>query len=476
MKKEFFLLLLALFFAGCVQPPQPSATPSPSPDFGPSPSPTPSSPAVDAVGGNAIVVAAIGRVQQQVPTSTAFLAELAGVQTTAPREYRVESNGSFAPSAGLSQLTRMYFEDDEFVLSLKTVAASPHFDKTISVGPGRFEVDWKGVDSQGNAQGRVEVKLYAAGESSACATGKEGRRKCVTPSKEQVEKLYAALKSNAIEEAAKLVLPEGSLGKLLKVEKIGKAVYAGRPCTEYNVSLTEEGAALLNQAGGAKLSDLKGDFCLDDEYGFPLKTELKSTLYSVSEEVIEFQSGSYGRVKQCETPFEINSYTVGNNFGDEPGLSCEYKQKTGVKEVLAFVEGGATAQFQLPQGAADAKVYLSRVEGSALCNKVVVNGKLGFDSNGVPHAFAGLKYCNAAPDGKVCAPLGGGGDIAQAVELGSGTVISISYSWRAFEPGYRPPLPQQVAGNQYIAGGRLYGAIDYRAPSCAEKFTFPAAK
>lgn len=123
------------------------------------------------------------------------------------------------------------------------------------------------------------------------ATPKPGLKlsdNCIIPTRDQVSELWKKLQGNQLEEAIALFVPDATLKTLLKIEKKSAATYAGRPCNEYDVSLTDEALSNLNQFGGTPLSDLKGTFCLDTQYGFPLKTELKSSLATLSERVMEF--------------------------------------------------------------------------------------------------------------------------------------------------------------------------------------------
>ncbi len=140
---------------------------------------------------------------------------------------------------------------------------------------------------------------------------------CIIPTKDQVNQLWKSLQNNQLEEALAIFVPDATLKSLLKVEKKGSTTFAGRPCNEYALSLTEEAVNRLNELGGATLLDLTGSVCLDTQYGFPLKSSLLSSLATVNENVVQF---STEKVRHLQYPYHFRGLCT------RPGIPCDNKE------------------------------------------------------------------------------------------------------------------------------------------------------
>ncbi|MBI5225793.1 hypothetical protein HY994_00960 [Candidatus Micrarchaeota archaeon] len=392
------------------------------------------------------------------------------------------------PGANGNQVTLELVNENGIALGARTFVAGQ------SYGTNGITVTVESIAFTVGQTPSVQLSISGASSPTPVATALPAGWTCVSPSQSQVKQLWSALQGNAVDDALQLLIPGITLKDVLQVQKTGENAYAGRPCTGYALSLTSAGIAQLNQLGaGAKLSDLSGSICLDSQYGFPLKTEIKSTMFRLSEDVTGFsdQKGQNGKseavaFKKCVTPFTIDDFRIAQKpasvrFPSDfaQGLGCFARQKFPDENTRVFANGDASAKFTLPSGARNAQVYLSKA-GPALCNAVSINGENQFDSTG--KTFEGFPVCSLDAqkfiDLKSSCPHNNGEDISKTVGL-SGPDVEFRYTYRDFDSGYLQD--QQDMGkrlgltpDQYVYGNRLSGEFYYEAPRCAYRFASPS--
>ncbi len=302
MKRLFVLVLFGLFLFGCTSgPSQPQATPyvvtpTPMPTAPPTPTPEP------------VAAAAIEAAAESIPLGGG-ISSLTGVESKAPEQYTITSESEFKADVALTALNRLEFDDGNFMKTLRKIATASLTQKTMSWQPSedgvnQFTILWQ---TQQNNAGNlvftgaaVEVVLSKTGTSQICTHEDGEERQCVTPSKEQVDALWAALNSNAFEETLQLVAPGVDLKTLLKVEKSTKTTYIGRACDGYTLTLTQTALDMLSafsDVNSRTITDMKGDLCIDAEYGFPLYMNLLTSIGPVSEHVTRFSTAKVGALQ-----------------------------------------------------------------------------------------------------------------------------------------------------------------------------------
>jgi len=311
MKRFVFVLIVGLLLFGCTSGPQvaPSATPLASANAVASPSPSPTT-AVQAAGADVVQLAA-----QSVPSSG--FSELVGVTPSAPDAYVMTTEGQVSLSASLGPINEWKFESASFTDELRKIATAGYFTKTVSYSGDQISVRWVALVNNGNGYedgDAIEAEMSRTDRSSLCVIPQGKTADCLTPTKGQVEQLWKALESNALEESLQTLVPGLNLKDFLKVSK-GALTKSGigRDCTAYSVALTDAGIEAANAMGGRSFADLNGTFCIDTQYGFPLDVNLKSTLASANEKVVRF---STARVGVLQYPFSYNGLCT------YPGRPC----------------------------------------------------------------------------------------------------------------------------------------------------------
>lgn len=297
MKRLLSLLFVGLLLFGCTQlgAPLPTATPVPTAIATATPSPTP----------EPVAAAVVEAAAESIPLGTS-LAGLTGAESKAPEQYVITTQSEFKADVALSKLSQLEFDDGDVLKTLRKIATARSTRKTMSWQPtesgiNQFTILWE--EEQNNAGNwvdsgaSVEVVLSKTGESSICTRELNTNPDCITPSKEQVDAIWAALKSNAFEDSLQLIAPGVDLKTLLKVEKITKTTYIGRACDGYVLTLSETALDLLSalsDVNSRTITDIKGDICIDSEYGFPLYMNLLTSIGPVSEHVTRFSTAKVG--------------------------------------------------------------------------------------------------------------------------------------------------------------------------------------
>ncbi len=351
MKRLLSLLLVGMLLFGCTQLgapiPTPTITPTPTiiPTATPSPTPEP------------VAAAVVEAAAESIPLGTS-LASLTGAESKAPEQYVITTQSEFKADVALSKLSRLDFDDGDVLKTLRKIATARSTRKTMSWQPtesgvNQFTVLWE--EEQNNAGNwvdsgaSVEVVLSKTGASSICTRELDSEPDCITPSKEQVDAIWAALKSNAFEEALQLVAPGMDLKTLLKVEKTTMTTYLGRACDGYSLSLTEAALDLLSalsDVNSRTITDIKGDICIDSEFGFPLSMDLLTSIGPVSEHVTRFTTA---RVGVLQYPYHysglcfVNKPCIEGLYANPSIQSSDYpepRQKIDAKTAAACKEPG----------------------------------------------------------------------------------------------------------------------------------------
>jgi|GEM_PF-6237239 len=284
MKRILLLLLMGLVLFGCTGAPTPSATPHPSAiaTANATPSSTPQAVAADAI------QAAAG----SVPLSSGFSESMTGIKTSAPQQYELTSEIQLTGTVSLEAEHALQFAGEEYLAALKRIASSPHSQKSISFSaPMKYlKVTWESVDGNGILMEGLQAQLYVEGESKVCIYKTSATAQtCTAASREQADGLVRALRRNVLEQFLDQLYPGGKLTDLFTAQKTGKSKsFNGRPCTNFALSLTQQGLDALNQFGGNALSDLHGNVCLDDLFGFPSLFNVESAVLNASETVKGF--------------------------------------------------------------------------------------------------------------------------------------------------------------------------------------------